>query len=177
LKIAQNGAGEAQLLGRLQHPNIVPIFSVHTDPESQLTAVCMPYLSSATLFHALRVVAGAGQPPQTGQVFIDVPRDRTRAALAVGGARAPDPLLKHRSYSESVAHLGDQLADALAHAHPRGVFHRDLKPSNILLGVDGRPMLMDFNLAADVESAQRVKGGTLPYMAPEQHLAVFLRDQ
>jgi serine/threonine protein kinase len=177
LKIDQNGAGEAHVLGRLQHPNIVPVYSVHTDPGSGLTGVCMPYLSSATLFHALRVVAGSKTPPRNGQVFVDVPRDRTRTALSADGVRAADPILRRHTYAEAVAHLGAQLADALAYAHTRGIFHRDLKPSNVLLGLDGRPMLMDFNLAADRKSAQDVKGGTIPYMAPEQHQALYLRHQ
>ncbi len=76
------------------------------------------------------------------------------------------------SYVDAVLWLGAQLADGLAHAHTRGILHRDLKPANVLLTDDGRPMLLDFNLAEDTklrESAARASiGGTLPYMAPEQ---------
>src|SRR5207244_1261487 len=68
------------------------------------------------------------------------------------------------------------LADGLAHAHDRGILHRDLKPANVILTDDGRPMLVDFNLAEDTKSrgqAERASvGGTLPYMAPE-HLEAF----
>ena len=41
----------------------------------------------------------------------------------------------------------NRLAEGLQHAHQRGVLHRDIKPSNVLLGSDGQPMLLDFNLA------------------------------
>ena len=63
------------------------------------------------------------------------------------------------------------LADGLAHAHDRGILHRDLKPANVLLGDDGEPLLLDFNLATDTKlrshASAALIGGTLPYMAPE----------
>jgi Protein kinase domain len=49
VKIAKHGAGEAEILGRLKHPNIVPVHSVQEDETTGLTAVCMPYVGGATL--------------------------------------------------------------------------------------------------------------------------------
>ncbi|MBI4617824.1 MAG: PQQ-binding-like beta-propeller repeat protein, partial [Planctomycetes bacterium] len=64
------------------------------------------------------------------------------------------------------------VAEAVAHAHARGVIHRDLKPANILVGKDGRPKLTDFGLARrEGESMVSRTGdvmGTPEYMAPEQ---------
>src|SRR5205823_12521901 len=85
--------------------------------------------------------------------------------------------LEGLSYVGAVLWLGAQLADGLAHAHARGILHRDLKPANVLLTDDGRPMLLDFNLAEDTKlrgsAADRAAvGGTLPYMAPE-HIEAF----
>ena len=55
----RRGAGEAQILGRLNHANVIPVHSVREDPLSGLTAVCMHYAGAATLCDVLdRAVSG-----------------------------------------------------------------------------------------------------------------------
>jgi eukaryotic-like serine/threonine-protein kinase len=65
------------------------------------------------------------------------------------------------------------LAQAVQHAHEKGVIHRDLKPANVLLLSDGTPKIADFGLAkrADADSTHTQTGtilGSPSYMAPEQ---------
>jgi hypothetical protein len=73
--------------------------------------------------------------------------------------------------------IGVALADALAHAHARGVIHRDVKPQNVIIAVDAnetgsRAKLTDFGVAqiAGEQPLTRTGDvvGTLAYMAPEQ---------
>ena len=82
---------------------------------------------------------------------------------------------------EAVLRYGEQVADALAHAHERGVVHRDLKSANVVVTEEGRAKVLDFGLAGRLPdqklaeatrsraalTATHAVAGTLPYMAPE----------
>jgi len=78
---------------------------------------------------------------------------------------------KQRTYWQSVARIGVQVADALEYAHCQGIQHRDIKPSNLLLDTAGTAWVTDFGLAkADDQQNLTHSGdilGTLRYMPPE----------
>ena len=61
------------------------------------------------------------------------------------------------------------LSDALARVHEAGMVHCDVKSSNVMIGADGRIVLMDFGAGNDLcdEKTQETSFGTPLYMAPE----------
>ncbi|MBR3777975.1 MAG: protein kinase [Kiritimatiellae bacterium] len=72
-----------------------------------------------------------------------------------------------------VVHLLKPIAEALDYAHSEGVVHRDIKPANIMIRKDGRPFVMDFGIAREIQETMtrmtgKMSSGTLMYMSPEQ---------
>src|SRR5271170_6611393 len=62
------------------------------------------------------------------------------------------------------------VAEALHHAHKKGLVHRDIKPANLFVDKAGRPFVGDFGMALreqDVGKGPRF-AGTPAYMSPEQ---------
>ncbi len=64
--------------------------------------------------------------------------------------------------------VSDSIAAGLAAAHEAGVVHRDLKPDNVMIGDDGRVVIMDFGIAAPRLARDDSVAGTPRYMSPEQ---------
>ena len=91
----------------------------------------------------------------------------------VPGRNLQDELAAGRRFTwREVTRLGVQIAQALKHAHDRGVVHRDLKPANLLLTDDDQIKLTDFGIAklygGTHVTADGSVMGTADYMSPEQ---------
>ncbi len=195
LKVSATEGSEHHTLARLQHTNIVPIFSVHEDERAGIRAVCMPYFGGGTLSQVLERLWTRPTPPTMGAQLVEALEEIGSPAPGAGSERPGDgagseprtheppadsqtplTLMRGLSYYKAVAWIVGQLAEGLHHAHQRGILHRDVKPSNILLSAEGQPLLLDFNVAQEMtaSTAQAILGGTVAYAAPE-HL-VALRD-
>ncbi len=166
VKVTTRPSPEPMLLARSRHPHIVEVLSAATAEGGLLQVVCMPFLGGA----ALSAVNSAGVRPRTGRDLL-ARLDRASAPEYPSGGlpRPARELIARLSYARAVAWAFARLAEALDHAHGRGVGHGDVKPSNVLITADGVPMLLDFNLAFDRAGVGATPpGGTLAYMPPER---------
>lgn len=162
LKVSAGNDTEANTLGPLAHPHLMPVLSAPRVGRDRV--VVMPFYGVRTLESL--IAATADRRLRTAG-------DVAHFLAAGGSPDDPDalasPALAVRPsdrYPAVVAGIAGGVAKALAYLHTRGVAHRDVKPANVLLGDTGHPYLLDFNLSAGHGGDGRV-GGTLPYLAPE----------
>ena len=143
------------------------------DPTARARLVREARAAAALNHPNICTVYEVGEAAGQAYIAMELVEGRTLSALLGAG---PLP-------SEQVVHYGRQLAEALAHAHERGVVHRDLKSNNVIVTDDRRVKVLDFGLAkraVDSEMTTAVTQihasltqagtavGTLPYMSPEQ---------
>jgi serine/threonine protein kinase/Flp pilus assembly protein TadD len=173
LKITPRGREEHLSLARLQHMNIVPLYSEHVLQTRNLQVLCMPFLGGATLRQVLDLLKGRDPSERSGRLLLDAV-DHVQAQLPItpGAAEPLRNFIARCSYVEAVCAIGACVADGLHYAHERGLLHMDIKPSNLLIAGDGQPMLLDFHLArgriARGAPPPAWAGGTPAYMSPEQ---------
>lgn len=162
---------EVSAVARLSHPGIVAIHSV--GEERSIPYFAMEAVNGASLSEVLRELAGRAPKSLTGRDLFDA----LRASMAKRGTPVPSSVVPtapcfEGSWPQVATRLTLAIAEALAHAHSRGVLHRDVKPANALLTPEGRLVLLDFGLAALSGSERLTKTGaalgSLAYMSPEQ---------
>ncbi|MBI1324763.1 protein kinase [bacterium] len=93
----------------------------------------------------------------------------------IDGGNLAEELGKFENDPRATAALLVEIAEAVQHAHSRGILHRDLKPANILIDSAGHPHITDFGLAKRIEDDLEMTAtgqvmGTPAYLSPEQAL-------
>ena len=153
---------ETEAIARLQHPGIITIHTV--GEEDGVPYFAMELLEGRTLSQVLKELLGrAPESASWSDMFGPTPG-------AAGDAG--------RSWVEACLTVVLRVAEALEHAHAKGLLHRDVKPSNVMIvpGDEPRIVLLDFGLTGaldgEVDAEQRTRTGaqigTLAYMSPEQ---------
>lgn len=130
---------EARLTGGLEHPGIIPVHALGSD-EAGWPALIMKRVEGLTWSELL-----------------SMPQSPAWERLAPGGDRL-----------EANVRILQQVCNAVAFAHRKGVIHRDLKPANVLVGEYGEIYVADWGIAVR-RSAPPVATlcGTPAYLAPE----------
>ena len=172
-----------RLIERLAYGGSAEVWRAHDDQLDRPVAVkrLHPHLlpdesSRKRLAAEARAAAGLSHPVIVDVCDVDATGDAPALVMelvdgeSLSARIARDGPLEPR---EAAAVAAD-IAEALFHAHQRGVVHRDVKPGNVLLASDVRTRLVDFGIAHSLaESAERLTMtgtviGTMSSMAPEQ---------
>jgi serine/threonine protein kinase/tetratricopeptide (TPR) repeat protein len=155
---------EAEVTGGLEHPGIVPVYSLGSYVDGR------PY-------YAMRFIRG----DSLKEVIDHFHRDESLKKY---------PGRQSLELRKMLQRFID-VCNAIGYAHSRGVLHRDIKPANIIVGKHGETLVVDWGLAKsvgrsepDVDSGERTfvptsgsgSADTLPgsalgtpaYMSPEQ---------
>jgi WD40 repeat protein/serine/threonine protein kinase len=117
---------------------------------------------------------GSDSPTVALPASASPPQAPEPGAPPTGRTAAAGSSTRNREYVRAAARLALQAAEALDHAHARGILHRDIKPANLLLDAEGCLWVTDFGLA-QIQGDHRLTFsgdllGTLRYMSPEQAL-------
>ena len=173
LKVTGKATQEPQTLAQLEHPHIVRVYDQRVLENEPMRLLYMQFVPGGTLADVITQTSSVPYEDRTGQTLLNIiDKSVEQAGQSPLDHSTTKGISPNTSWDVVVCQLGIQLAQALDHAHQRGVFHRDIKPANILMSAAGSALLADFNVSFDSRlegaSAATFFGGSLAYMSPEQ---------
>lgn len=116
---------EAEVTGRLQHPGIVPVYSLGYHPDGR-PFYSMRFIEGASLHLEIRQFHGANlQPREAGERSLALQRLLRRFI---------------------------DVCNTIGYAHSHGYLHRDIKPANVMLGPFGETLVVDWGLAKSIRT-------------------------
>ncbi|MDQ3370752.1 MAG: protein kinase, partial [Myxococcota bacterium] len=169
---------EFRALADLSHPNLVALYELVVANESCFFT--MELLDGVDLLaHLWRRpvddllgIASTARTPVAPVVVTPPPALPSSPRGSGAHATLPPPFVPQASPCDldRLRAALPQLGRGLHALHAAGKIHRDVKPSNIQVTSDGRVVLLDFGLVAELERRHTADEivGTVAYMAPEQ---------
>jgi len=164
-KLGEGGMGsvwkaEDTLLGRTVALKFLPESLAGSDSARQ--RFLREARSTSALAHpSIATLYEAGE--DEGRLFL--------AVEFVDGETVSDRVARGPFEIAEAIRIATEAAEALSHAHERGVIHRDVTSRNIMIARDGHAVVIDFGLALHDHTARITTTGaafgTVPYMAPE----------
>ena len=200
-------AREIRALGKVEHPNLVKVYTSGSDGEQWFFA--MELIEGAELSSVCEQLAGRDASTVDQSTWREAissacskarsnetPLSDSRLDLGVPGAGQTPPEVSKSlgaadlaspggpGYIRRVVEIVERVADAVQALHEAGVIHRDIKPGNVMITADDQtPVLMDLGLAQVADETQgrsthtRQFVGTLRYASPEQVLSAARVDR
>ena len=172
-------AREIRALGRVEHPNLVKVFTSGSEADqwffamelvegADLAKVCEQLsgrkateVDDTTWREALTSACAAARSSEvplsdSEQAAERLARARTATEeLGDEGSETVTPAVRGPGYVAEVVEIVRQVAEAAHALHEAGVVHRDIKPGNIMVARDGKtPVLMDLGLAQLADEAE-----------------------
>jgi serine/threonine protein kinase len=161
---------EFRTLADLTHPNLVSLY--------ELIAVGNLWFFTMELIEGIDFISFVSRGPvQPDESEAAQPGKSDIQRSTTTGRGAADELRRDALLPSAIGRLRwamRQLAEGVHVLHEAGKLHRDIKPTNVLVTAEGRVVLLDFGLAANLErsgSLHNSEGqivGTISYMSPEQ---------
>jgi hypothetical protein len=170
---------EFRVLADVSHPNLAALYELFSDQEQWFFT--MEFVDGVDFLTYVR-----GAPPGAASVEVTQRSLATSADLPAMDA-GDDQTLVYQEGTDSLRRLEltsrqldrlraalRQLVTGVERLHALGILHRDIKPSNVLVTSEGRVVLLDFGLAAELHDPQESPStmsdvaGTVGYMSPEQ---------
>ena len=172
---------EFRALAHLSHPNLAALYDLVIDQRGSFFT--MELVDGKDFLAFVRLTRHIPSMAFAATISTTSPEDERKTATHASPSwpMAPDalpvltvPLNPPPPADEARLRSGLlQLSLGLEALHAAGKIHRDIKPSNILVTSEGRVVVLDFGLVAEVDEIRDVADwgtvvGTVGYMAPEQ---------
>lgn len=181
---------EFRSLADVSHPNLVSLYEFMADGQywfftmelvqgiNFLEYVRPGYRARRISADAAETLLKSGDPDTAGVADYEAETQQLEAIDSDFSFDSPSESSLDSSLSRSRLDLNRltsalrQLAEGLHALHQTGKLHRDIKPSNVLVTKDGRVVILDFGLVAEIEPRGLHESvnlaGTPDYMSPEQ---------